>query len=176
MSDRPSTKASVSRRRFLRDAAAGTSALLPVGMASGAQQSPPPAAAAPPAPAPTRDAGEALTTDRPGSDFMVDIIKSLDIEYLCANPGTSFRSLHESIVNYGGNAKPEFLTCLHEESSVAMAHGYAKIAGKPLLVCAHGTVGLQHASMAIDNAFCDRVPVLVFLGNTVGRHPARAGR
>ncbi|HMD37149.1 MAG TPA: thiamine pyrophosphate-dependent enzyme [Vicinamibacterales bacterium] len=96
---------------------------------------------------------------------MVDVIKSLGFEYVAANPGSSFRALHESIINYGGNAKPELLTCCHEESSVAMAHGYAKIEGRPMLVMAHGTVGLQHASMAIYNAYADRVPVYIILGN-----------
>src|ERR1700694_339740 len=87
---------------------------------------------------------------RPGSDFMVDVIKATGIEYFASNPASSFRSLHESIVNYGGNRKPEFLTCMHEESSVAMAHGYAKAAGKPMGVLAHGSVGLPHAAMAGD--------------------------
>jgi thiamine pyrophosphate-dependent acetolactate synthase large subunit-like protein len=96
---------------------------------------------------------------------MVDVIKSLDFEYVAANPGSSFRGLHESIINYGGNSRPELLTCCHEESSVAMAHGYAKIDGRPMLVMAHGTVGLQHASMAIYNAWADRVPVYLLLGN-----------
>src|SRR6476646_11598372 len=100
----------------------------------------------------------------PNSDFMVDVIKSLDIEYLPCNPASSFRALHESLINYGGNKKPEFLTCTHEESSVAMAHGYFKIAGQPLLVLCHGTVGLQHAAMSIYNAWCDRVPVIVMGG------------
>jgi acetolactate synthase I/II/III large subunit len=110
---------------------------------------------------------EVLTTDRTGSDFMIDVIKSLGFEYLCANPGSSFRGLHESVINYGGNKNPEFITCCHEESSVAMAHGYAKIEGKPLGVFAHGTVGLQHASMAIYNAYCDRVPVYIVAGNII---------
>src|SRR5204862_118253 len=105
------------------------------------------------------------TVDRPGSDFMVDVLKSLNFEYVAANPGSSFRGLHESIINYGGNASPELLTCCHEESSVAMAHGYAKIEGKPMMVMAHGTVGLQHASMAIYNAYADHVPVYIVLGN-----------
>ena len=110
---------------------------------------------------------EMLTADRTGSDFMVDVIKTLDIEYVCANPGSSFRGLHESIINYGGNRKPEFITCCHEESSVAMAHGYAKIDGKPLLAMAHGTVGLQHAAMAVYNAYCDRVPIVIIGGNII---------
>ena len=86
-------------------------------------------------------------------------------EYVAANPGSSFRGLQESFINYGGNKTPELLTCCHEESSVAMAHGYAKIEGKPMMIMAHGTVGLQHASMAIYNAYADRVPVYIVLGN-----------
>jgi acetolactate synthase I/II/III large subunit len=101
----------------------------------------------------------------PGSDFMVDVIKSLDIKYLPANCASSYRAIHESLINYGGNTKPEFLTCMHEESAVGMAHGYFKIAGKPLMTLVHGTVGLQHATMGIYNAWCDRVPVIVVGGN-----------
>ena len=69
---------------------------------------------------------------------MVDVLKSLGFEYVAANPGSSFRALHESIIDYGGNTRPELLTCCHEESSVAMAHGYAKIEGKPMMALIHG--------------------------------------
>jgi acetolactate synthase I/II/III large subunit len=99
-----------------------------------------------------------------GSDFMVDVIKTLDIQYLPANCASSYRGIHESLINYGGNKKPEFLTCMHEESAVGIAHGYFKIAGKPLLTLCHGTVGLQHACMAVYNAWCDRVPVMIMGG------------
>ena len=112
---------------------------------------------------------------RPGSDFMVDVIKTLNLDYVASNPGSSFRSLHESTVNYGNNKKPEFITCLHEESSIAMAHGYAKAAGKPMAVYAHGTVGLQHGAMAIYNAWCDRVPVVIFAGNGIDADKRRPG-
>src|SRR5258705_3814776 len=91
---------------------------------------------------------------RPGSDFMVDVIKALGIEYIASNPASSFRSLHESIVNYGGNKKPEFITCMHEESSVAICHGYYKASGKPMAMLAHGSVGLQHAAIAVYKAWC----------------------
>ena len=142
------------RRRFLTNAAAGAAAIVSAPAAAHAQQQqadPPPA--------------DVYATDKPGSDHMADVLKSLGFEYVAANPGSTFRGLHESFINYGHNANPELLTCCHEESSVAMAHGYAKIEGKPMLVMAHGTVGLQHASMAIYNAFADRVPVYVLLGN-----------
>jgi acetolactate synthase I/II/III large subunit len=108
---------------------------------------------------------EVLTNDRPGADFMMDVIKSLGIEYCAANPASTCRGLHESMINYGGNRMPELLTACHEESSVAMGHGYAKIEGKPMIAMVHGTVGTQHAAMAIYNAYCDRVPAIVILGN-----------
>ena len=101
----------------------------------------------------------------PGSDWMVDLLKLLEIDYVTTNPGSSFRGLHESIVNHGGNTRPELLTCVHEEQAVAMAHGYAKAAGKPMAVAVHGTVGIQHAAMAVYNAWCDRAPVVIIAGN-----------
>ncbi len=116
-----------------------------------------------------------LTFGRAGSDFMTDVIKTLGIKYLPANPGSSFRGQQESIVNYGKNVDPEFLTCTHEEISVSMSHGYYKVAGKPLLVMVHGTVGLQHASMAIYNAFVDRVPVIMLAGNGLDANTRRPG-
>jgi acetolactate synthase-1/2/3 large subunit len=108
---------------------------------------------------------EVLTEGKAGSDFMVDVIKSLGFEYVASVTGSSFRALQESVTNYGGNRNPEFLTCCHEESSVAMGQGYAKIEGKPLCVFVHASVGLQHAAMAIYNAYCDRVPVFIVMGN-----------
>ena len=102
---------------------------------------------------------------RPGSDFMVDVLKSLQIDFVFSNPASSCRGIHESIVTYGGNKKPEFITCMHEESAVAMTHGYYKVAGKPAAALCHGTVGLQHASMAVYNAWCDRAASIVMVGN-----------
>jgi len=172
------------RRKFLQSAGAGAAGLVAGSTAAEAQPQqqsadPPPR---PVTPLMTKEAEGVASTElrvlenqRPGSDFMVDVIKSLGFEFVCANPGSSFRSLHESLLNYGGNKSPEFITCCHEESSVAMAHGYFKIEGKPLLVLAHGTVGLQHASMAIYNAWCDRVPVFIVLGNTLDLTLRRPG-
>jgi thiamine pyrophosphate-dependent acetolactate synthase large subunit-like protein len=100
-----------------------------------------------------------------GSDVIVDLMKVFEIEYAAFNPGATFRGIHDSIVNYGGNQKPEVIFCTHEEISVALAHGYGKAKGKPMVAIVHDVVGLQHASMAIFNAWCDRVPVMV-LGGT----------
>jgi acetolactate synthase-1/2/3 large subunit len=100
-----------------------------------------------------------------GGDFMVDVLKTLDIDYLAMNCASSFRGLHEAVINHGGNTKPEVITCPHEEIAVHMGQGYAKMEGKPLAMICHGVVGLQHASMAMYNAWCDRVPVIVMGGN-----------
>jgi acetolactate synthase I/II/III large subunit len=122
------------------------------------------------------DASQSKLTHAPGADFIADVIKSLKFDYILANPAASFRGLHESLINYGNNKQPEFLTCMHEESSVGMAHGYFKVAGRPLPVLLHGTVGLQHASMAIYNAWCDRVPVVIIGGNHLDASQRPAGR
>jgi acetolactate synthase I/II/III large subunit len=169
----------VDRRQFLKGATAGAAAVVGAPLATragelpgrGAEFGPRRNAAAPipriPKDSRVSDASnvEVLTVDHPGSDFMVDVLKAIGFEYMCSNPGNSFRSLHESLINYGNNQSPEFITCCHEEAAVGMAHGYFKIEGKPLLVCLHGTVGVQHAAMAIYDAYCDRVPLVVVLGN-----------
>jgi len=100
-----------------------------------------------------------------GSDLVVDLLRAVGIEYVALNPGATYRGLHDSLVNYGGNRAPELVLTTHEEIAVAMAHGYAKARGAPMAAVLHDIVGLQHASMAIFNAFCDRAPVLV-LGAT----------
>ena len=173
---------SVDRRSFLKGAAiTGAAAVTPDVVAGAAPQEPVTQASRPAtAPVAAREVDpvvevEALTTDRPGGDFMVDVLKSLNLEYVASNPGSSFRGLHESIINYGENRMPEFLTCLHEESSVAMAHGYFKVEGKPMAILCHGTVGLQHAAMAIYNAYCDQVPVYIIAGNTLDAAQRRPG-
>jgi len=103
---------------------------------------------------------------RYGSDLIVDLLKTLGIEYVALNPGSSFRGIHDSLVNYenGRQPNPEIILCCHEEIAVAVAHGYAKAAGKPMAAIVHDVVGLQHASMAIYNAWCDRTPILVMGG------------
>jgi thiamine pyrophosphate-dependent acetolactate synthase large subunit-like protein len=100
-----------------------------------------------------------------GSDVIADALRALDVPYIALTPGASYRGLHDSIVNYLGNTKPQMLLCLHEEAAVAIAHGYAKVTGKAMVTAVHSNVGLMHATMAMFNAWCDRMPVVV-LGAT----------
>ena len=100
-----------------------------------------------------------------GSDVVADALRALDIPYIALTPGASYRGLHDSIVNYLGNTTPQMLLCVHEEAAVAIAHGYAKVTGRAMVAAVHSNVGLQHATMAMFNAWCDRMPVLV-LGAT----------
>jgi thiamine pyrophosphate-dependent acetolactate synthase large subunit-like protein len=99
------------------------------------------------------------------SDVVADMLRKLDIPFVALNPGASFRGLHDSLVNHLGNADPQMLLCLHEEHAVAIAHGWAKVSERPMAAIVHSNVGLMHATMAIFNAWCDRVPMLV-LGAT----------
>ena len=96
-----------------------------------------------------------------GSDCVADVIRALGIPFVALNPGASFRGLHDSVVNHLGNRDPRMLLCLHEEHAVAIAHGWAKITGRPMAAALHSNVGLMHGAMAIYNAWCDRVPMLV---------------
>jgi acetolactate synthase I/II/III large subunit len=110
-----------------------------------------------------------------GSDVVVDLLKAFEFEYVALNPGATFRGLHDSLVNYGGNHAPEIILCNHEEICVALAHGYARAKGRPMAAAVHNIVGLQHASMAIYNAWADRLPVIVLGGtgpmDTANRRP-----
>ena len=100
-----------------------------------------------------------------GSDVVAETLRALEIPFIALNPGASYRGLHDSLVNHLGNVQPQMLLCLHEEHAVAIAHGYAKVTGRPMAAAVHSNVGLMHATMAIFNAWCDRIPVLV-LGAT----------
>jgi hypothetical protein len=132
------TRSGVDRRKFLASVAvAGTTSTMPLAATAATQANPvtPPVGQRPSALPPNVHVAAAETGTakdlpriggRAGSDFMVDVIKSLEIKYLPANPASSFRGLHESLINYGGNTMPEFLTCAHEESAVAMGHGYSR--------------------------------------------------
>jgi thiamine pyrophosphate-dependent acetolactate synthase large subunit-like protein len=102
-----------------------------------------------------------MTKPRFGSDVIVDVIKQYDIDYASINPGSSFRSLHDSLVHYGGNVKPEMIECPHENTAVGIAHGYAKVTGKPMLTILHNLVGLLHGTLAIYYAYVDRVPMVI---------------
>jgi acetolactate synthase I/II/III large subunit len=99
-----------------------------------------------------------------GSDVIVDLLKAYGVEFVSFNPGSTFRGLHDSIVNYGGNTKPEVVLCNHEAIAVYVAHGYAKATGKPGVAIVHDTCGLTNATGAIFNAWCDRVPLIVIGG------------
>ena len=170
------------RRDFFKGAALGAAGLVVQGRSAPADAAPVAPGAGPtmlppsPADAPAefgyaaQEAPAVSPQATPGSDFMVDVLKKLDFEYVAVNPGSAFEGLHESIINYGQNQKPELLTCLHEEAAAAMAHGYAKAAGKPMLVMVHGTVGLLHSSMALFQAWADRVPVFLIAAHN--RNPA----
>ena len=182
-------KNSVDRRGFLRGAAAGAAALATQVPGLKAQTQQAPAAQAQTGAARGGRGGNNAATlaredgnarpgpvtrvvENPGSDHMVDVIKAMGIEYVAFNPGSSFEGLHESLINYGKNKMPEIITCCHEESAVAMAHGYGKIENKPMLALLHGTIGIQHAAMAIYNAYGDRTPILMMTGAADSAVPA----
>ena len=171
MSKRRQSSAS-SRRSFLKGAGlAGAAAAVAPPVVANAAPAAPQSELKAALPGPTQTAVETLSPSNDpanqtssGGDYMADVLNSLGIEYLAINCASSYRGLHEAVINHSNN-KPEIITCVHEDIAVHMAQGYAKIEGKPMAMACHGVVGLQHATMAMYNAWCDRVPVLVFGGN-----------
>src|SRR5262249_18419541 len=98
-------------------------------------------------------------------DVVVDLLHALDVPYLPMNPGSSFRGLHDSVVNHGGNRRPQLLLCLHEEIAVSLAHGWSKATGRLGVAAVHDLGGLMHATMAVYDAWCDRTPLLLLGGS-----------
>ena len=94
------------------------------------------------------------------SDVIVDLMQQYGFPHAALNPGSSFRGLHDSMVNHGRN-KPQMLLSPHEEIAVQIAHGYAKATGEPMVAVLHDVVGLLHACMAIYYAYIDRAPVFI---------------
>jgi acetolactate synthase-1/2/3 large subunit len=107
-----------------------------------------------------------------GSDVMVDVLRQLELPFIALNPGATFRGLHDSLVNYGGDEMP-MIEVPHEKIAVGLAHGYAKATGKPMAVILHDLVGLLQGTMAIYYAYIDRVPVMVFGGSGPAAHERR---
>ncbi len=160
----------VSRRDFLKGVTLTGAAALTTPVISARAQEPPANERARVVPQPNIAAetqpppNDPVNQTTSGGDFMAEVLNTLDIDYLAMNCASSFRGLHEAIINHTRN-KPEILTCPHEEIAVSMAQGYAKIEGKPMAMICHGVVGLQHATMATYNSWCDRVPVYILIGN-----------
>ena len=174
MPKRADNSPAIGRRNFLKSATLVGAAALTPGAAARALPSAAQANLKAAAPGPKQMAAETQPPSKDpvnqassGGDFMVDVFKTLDIDYLSMNCASSFRGLHEAVINHADNTKPEILNCPHEDIAVHLAQGYAKIAGKPMAMICHGVVGLQHATMAMYNAWCDRVPVIVLGGNIV---------
>jgi thiamine pyrophosphate-dependent acetolactate synthase large subunit-like protein len=113
---------------------------------------------------PSQQAPAGLDGTFHNSDTIAQVLREIGLEYVAVCPGSSFRGLHESLVNALGNRDPEMILCLHEENAVAIAHGYARVTGAPMGVIVHSNVGLMHATMAVYNAWCDRMPMLILGG------------
>ncbi|SCL28774.1 acetolactate synthase-1/2/3 large subunit [Micromonospora rhizosphaerae] len=107
-----------------------------------------------------------------GSDVMVDVLRRLGLKYVALNPGSSFRGLHDSLVNYGGD-EITMIECPHEKIAMGVAHGYAKATGEPMAVILHDLVGLLHGTMGVYYAYIDRTPVLVLGGSGPADHARR---
>ncbi|MFN4282050.1 MAG: thiamine pyrophosphate-dependent enzyme [Alphaproteobacteria bacterium] len=108
-------------------------------------------------------------TDAPapvyGSDHMAQLLRDFGFKHAFVMPGSSFRGLHDSMVNHLKNADPQIILAPHEMVAVAMAHGYSKATNDLSLCILHNLVGLMSGSMSIFNAYCDQTPIMILGGS-----------
>ena len=145
---------SVDRRAFLAGIATAGAGAAASGIAA------PPAAEAAPVAAPPQKLGPPSTllaaaeTGNPassidrwhvhnaGSDYMVDCLKHVGFDYITCMPGSTFRGLHESIINYGGNT----------QARIALVHARRDLVGHGLRLRADGRVSRWRSSCTTPSA------------------------
>lgn len=108
-----------------------------------------------------------------GSDAVAELLSRYGFAYAFLNPGSSFRGLQDSLVNYNANKTPKVILGLHEDNVAAMAQGYATASGRPAFCILHDMVGLMHGSMGVFNIYCAGMPVLILGGSGPSDHAMR---
>ncbi len=109
-----------------------------------------------------------------GSDAVADMLRQYGFDYVFLNPGSSYRGLQDSLVNYNANVQPKVVLGLHEDVVTAMAQGYATASERPALCILHNLVGLLHGAMGVFNIYCASMPVVI-LGGSGPSDPNRRG-
>src|SRR6266542_4552173 len=104
-----------------------------------------------------------------GAEAFLRVLGEMGVERIFASPGSEWSPVWEYLAKpYPAGEIPVYLSSRHEEIAVAMASGYAKVSGKLAAVMIHTTVGVQHATMALRAALHERVPMVVFAGESIG--------
>jgi acetolactate synthase-1/2/3 large subunit len=110
-----------------------------------------------------------------GAEALLSALRFHGVSYLFANAGTDFPPIIEALSKIPPREIPEPVTVPHETASVAMAHGYYLVTGKPQAIMVHVNVGLANAVMGVINAASDNIPVLVMSGRTPITEQGRTG-
>ena len=104
---------------------------------------------------------------RSGAEIFLQMLAAMDVDHIFASPGSEWAPVWEHLANPSLSSRLRYLSSRHEEVAVGMASGFAKTTGRFAAVMIHTTVGALHAAMALRGALHERVPMVVFAGESV---------
>ena len=111
------------------------------------------------------DEGPALATN---AAVFLSALEDRGVDYLFVNAGTDWAPIVEAltIAREQGRAVPDLIAVPHENTAMAVAHGYYLATGRPQAVGVHNNVGTANAICGLMNAARDNVPILLIAGRT----------
>jgi benzoylformate decarboxylase len=92
-------------------------------------------------------------------DYVFDILRDLEIEYIFGVPGTNEIPIIDGCSVPGNNVT--YIECLHENIAIGAAMGYARMSGKPGVLVVHVTPGIGHSLGNLFNAWRSHVPLVI---------------
>ncbi|MBK9365699.1 MAG: thiamine pyrophosphate-requiring protein [Deltaproteobacteria bacterium] len=101
---------------------------------------------------------------------LLDLLQLRGVEALFTNSGTDFTPIIDALAHYAydhdGALPLRVVPAPHENTAVAMAHGYALLTGRAQAVMAHVNVGTANMGLGLINARRARAPMLALAGRT----------
>jgi acetolactate synthase I/II/III large subunit len=102
------------------------------------------------------------------AEHLVYLLAAHGIEYLFLNPGTDSAPVQEAVyaLEEAGVPTPTVLMSTFESVSLAAAHGYWKLTGRPQAIFVHVDAGTQNLGAMVHNIMRDKAGVVVIAGKT----------
>jgi acetolactate synthase-1/2/3 large subunit len=102
------------------------------------------------------------------AEHLVSLLAAHGVEYLFLNPGTDTAPVQEAVyaLAEAGQPVPTVLLSTFESVSLAAAHAYWKMTGRPQAIFVHVDAGTQNLGAMVHNVMRDRAGVVVIAGKT----------
>ena len=102
------------------------------------------------------------------AEHLVYLLAAHGVEYLFLNPGTDSAPVQEAVyaLEDAGVPTPAVLMSTFESVSLAAAHAYWKLTGRPQAIFVHVDAGTQNLGAMVHNVMRDKAGVIVIAGKT----------